>query len=101
MHERVLNPHPRNHPGVFDYTQKPFLVIWETTRACDLACVHCRASAEPDPAPDELSTMEAMRLIQQVKEMGTPIFVFSGGDPLKRKDLPDLIRYAKFQKLRT
>lgn len=86
--------------NTFDFSLRPFLVIWETTHACDLACVHCRAQAEPAAAPDELSTEEGMKLIRDVKEMGTPILVFSGGDPLKRKDLSELIRFAKSQKLR-
>ncbi|MBI2094735.1 MAG: TIGR04053 family radical SAM/SPASM domain-containing protein [Candidatus Omnitrophica bacterium] len=85
----------------FDFNVTPFLAIWETTHACDLACVHCRAEAVPEPDPAELSTEEGFRLIRQVKEMGTPILVFSGGDPLKRKDLPDLIRVAKSLGLRT
>lgn len=101
MNERLVHLQTQNHSDGFNYAQKPFLVIWETTRACDLACIHCRASAEPDPDPDELTGTEGMRLIREVKEMGTPILVFSGGDPLKRRDLPDLIRYAKFHKLRT
>lgn len=85
----------------FDFSKRPFLVIWETTRACDLACIHCRASAEPNPMPDELGHDEALRLIKEVREMGTPIIIFSGGDPLKRQDLPELIRYAKSLGLRT
>lgn len=84
-----------------DFSQSPFLVIWETTRACDLACVHCRASADPKPSPDELSHDEALRLIDEVKSMGTPILIFSGGDCLKREDLPTLIAYAKTLGLRT
>lgn len=88
-------------PHGFDFNERPFLIIWETTRACDLACVHCRASADPNPAPDELSHEEAIHLIDEVKAIGTPILIFSGGDPLKRADLPDLIRYAKSLKLRT
>ena len=85
----------------FNFNERPFLVIWETTRACDLACVHCRAEANPLPEPDELSHEEALRLIREVREMGTPILVFSGGDPLKRKDLDELLRYAKSLGLRT
>lgn len=76
-------------------------MIWETTRACDLACVHCRASAESNPAPDELTYEEAERLIRDVRGMGSPILIFSGGDCLKRQDLPVLIRYAKSLGLRT
>jgi len=85
----------------FDFNQRPFLVIWETTRACDLACVHCRAEANPRPEPDELSHEEALRLVREVREMGAPILVFSGGDPLKRSDLNELLRYAKSLGLRT
>ena len=85
----------------WDFNERPFLVIWETTHACDLACVHCRAEAVPERDPEELTTSQARKLIDDVKEMKTPIFIFSGGDPLKRADLPELIRYAKSQSLRT
>lgn len=74
-----------------DYEQAPFLVIWETTQACDLACLHCRASAQPLRDERELTTWEGESVLRQVSEMGTPIFVLSGGDPLKRPDLYDLI----------
>jgi len=84
----------------FNFNRKPFLVIWETTRACDLACVHCRASAEPNPGPGELSYQEGLRLIAQVRQMGTGILIFSGGDCLKRRDLPELIAYAKSLRIR-
>ncbi len=84
----------------WDFNERPFLVIWETTHACDLACVHCRAEAVPEADPEELTTTQAFKLIDDVKEMKTPILIFSGGDPLKRKDLPELIRYAKTKNLR-
>jgi radical SAM protein len=87
--------------GSFDFDQRPFLVCWETTNACDLACVHCRASAQPEPALDELNFEESMRLIREVHEMGTPILIFTGGDPLKKKRLEDLIRYARSLGLKT
>ena len=74
-----------------DYNLTPFLIIWETTQACDLSCLHCRASAQPDPHPGELTTREGEALLRQASEMGTPIFVLSGGDPLKRSDLCQLI----------
>jgi len=85
----------------FDFSERPFLVIWETTKACGLACVHCRAEADPFPDPNELNHEEALKLICDVKDMGTPILVFSGGDPLRRADLSELIRYAHSLKLRT
>lgn len=77
-----------------DYDQKPFLVIWEITQACDLACKHCRASAQPLSNPNELTTEEGKRLIDQVAELDVPIFVLTGGDPIKRPDVFELIRYA-------
>jgi AdoMet-dependent heme synthase len=92
---------------MLDFSQSPLLVIWEVTQACDLACVHCRASAMPARHQDELSTEEGYRLLDQVKAFGeakgfgSPLFVFTGGDPLKRPDLFDLIRYSVKLGLRT
>lgn len=84
-----------------DFAQAPFLVIWETTQACALACRHCRASARPERDPLELSTAEGCGLIDQVADMGTPILVLSGGDPVNRPDLFELIRHGKKRGLRT
>lgn len=83
-----------------DYDKSPFLVIWETTQACDLACRHCRASAMPGPFPGELTTDEGKRLIDQIAGMGTPLLVLSGGDPATRSDLCALVRHAKENGLR-
>lgn len=80
--------------GNIDYNERPFLVIWEATQACDLACKHCRAAAQPLVHPEELSTEQGMNLIDQIAEMEVPIFVLTGGDPIKRKDIFDLVRYA-------
>jgi len=82
-------------PPVGDFTQAPFLVIWETTQACDLACSHCRASAQPHRHPQELSTAEGAELLAETAAMGTKVFVLSGGDPVKRPDLCTLIRHGK------
>jgi radical SAM protein len=78
------------------YARAPFIVIWETTRACALACVHCRAEAIPHRDPRELSTDEGRALIDAVRRFGDPppLLVFTGGDPLRRPDLVDLVRYA-------
>jgi len=84
----------------FDYAKAPLLVIWETTRSCALACAHCRADADQTLDPRELNTDEGKALIDQVADMGTPIMVLSGGDPLVRCDLEDLIRHAKDRGLR-
>ena len=79
-----------------DYSQRPMLVFWETTRACLLACRHCRASATPDALPGELSHAEGFALIDQVAGFGkpAPILVLTGGDCLLRPDLFALAEYA-------
>jgi AdoMet-dependent heme synthase len=83
-----------------DFDQSPFLVIWETTRACDLACKHCRAEAQPDRHPDELTTAEAKKLMADVRRFGRIIFVFSGGDAMKRPDMVELVEYGSSLGLR-
>jgi AdoMet-dependent heme synthase len=95
MHQE--QPHRGPGPSHFadlDYDRAPFLAIWETTQACDLACKHCRASAQPLAHPNQLTTAEATNLIDQIAEMQVPLFVFTGGDPLKRPDIFQLIRHA-------
>ncbi len=78
-----------------DFDERPFIAIWETTQACDLACVHCRASAQPDRHPMELSTEEGKNLIDQIATLEVPVFVLTGGDPIKRPDLFELIGHAR------
>ncbi|SPE26861.1 Fe-S protein, radical SAM family [Candidatus Sulfotelmatomonas gaucii] len=78
-----------------DFNERPFLAIWEVTQACDLACVHCRASAQPNRHPMELSTTEGKDLIDQIAKMQVPVFVLTGGDPIKRPDLFELIAHAR------
>jgi radical SAM protein len=77
-----------------DFNEQPFIAIWEVTQACDLACVHCRASAQPERNPLELTTVEGKQLIDQVAELRVPVFVLTGGDPIKRPDLFELIAHA-------
>lgn len=81
-------------PVGINFNERPFIVIWETTQACDLACVHCRACAQPMRSPAELSTMEAEQLIDEIARMRVPVFVLTGGDPLKRPDIYNLVRHA-------
>ena len=85
-----------------DFDQRPFTVVWETTRACDLACVHCRAEANPKRSKDEITFEEAQRLVQSVKAFGAPypLFILTGGDPAKRADIFDIIAHARAQGLR-
>jgi len=79
-----------------DFDRAPFLVIWEVTRACALACVHCRADAIPCRDPRELTTEEGFRLIDEVRAFTPlPLFVLTGGDPMRRPDLVDLVHYAR------
>lgn len=92
--------HPSGHPAArpriadFDFAQSPFVVIWETTRACDLACKHCRAEAVPFRNPNELTTAEARAMLERVREFGPVVFVLSGGDFLKRPDAFELIEHG-------
>jgi radical SAM protein len=79
-----------------DFSQRPLLVFWETTRACALACQHCRASAIPDALPGQLSKAEGGDLIHQVAAFGRPqpVLVLTGGDCLARPDIFELAGLA-------
>lgn len=83
-----------------DFDRAPFLVIWETTQACDLACQHCRACAQPLHHPDELTTAEAKRLLEDIRRFGPIIVVFSGGDAMKRPDIVELVGHGAHLGLR-
>lgn len=74
-----------------DFSSAPFTLAWETTRACPLRCVHCRADAQTRRDPNELDTDEGLELIHQAAEMGVSVFVITGGDPLARPDVFDLL----------
>ena len=83
-----------------DFNRSPFITIWEVTRACALKCLHCRAEAQYHRDPRELNTEEGKRLIDQIAEMGSPLLVFTGGDPLMREDIFDFMEYAVKKGLR-
>ncbi len=76
---------------------RPFIVIWEMTQACDLACKHCRAEASPNRNSNELDFEESKSLLQEISDFGLPrpLVVLTGGDPLKREDLYELISFAR------
>lgn len=83
-----------------DFERTPFTVAWEVTRACALACAHCRAMAQRRRDPLELSTKAAFRVVDQVVEIGGPILVVTGGDPLMRPDVFEIMAYALSRGLR-
>ena len=67
------------------------VVAWEVTRRCNLKCLHCRASAKNIPYFDELDTSEALSLVSSFTQMGTPLIIFTGGEPLLRQDIFELL----------
>ncbi len=77
-----------------DFHQAPWVAIWEVSQACDLACLHCRASAQAARHPLELTTEEGRDLLDQIRALQPPVLVFTGGDPLKRPDIFELVQYA-------
>ncbi len=84
-----------------DFDQAPFTIAWEITRACAYACVHCRADAIPRRDPRELTTEESLRLIDRLADFGNnPILIFTGGDPMMRRDLYELVAHANSKGLR-
>jgi radical SAM protein len=82
-------------PSEVDTDQRPFVLIWEVTQACDLECEHCRADAQPDRHPQELDTAEGKALLDEAARFDeNQLVVLSGGDPLARNDVPELINYG-------
>ncbi len=93
----VIGTLPQHKHGIArDYAERPMLVYWEMTQACGLACRHCRAEAMAQPHPLELDHAESKRLLQQIAAFGDPLphLILTGGDPLKRADLFELIDEA-------
>lgn len=66
------------------------LVAWEITRKCNLNCVHCRAGSERGPYPGELSTAKCFEILEEIRDVGEPIVILTGGEPLLREDVFDL-----------
>mgnify|MGYP005813521751 CR=1 FL=1 len=80
----------------YDLNTRPFMVIWETTQACDMACRHCRAEAQPLHNPLALSTQEGKALLDQINDFGAPhpLVILTGGDPFKRNDIFELAHHG-------
>ena len=73
----------------------PRLIFWETTAGCNLRCIHCRRMTVSDQLlPQDLTTSDAFRMIDEIVRVGRPVFVLSGGEPLFRPDIFDIARYA-------
>lgn len=94
IHKVVLCQEVLNVMVSRDFNKDPFIVIWELTRACQLKCLHCRAEAQYKTDPRELTFEEGKKLINEIYEMNNPMLVFTGGDPLLRKDVFDIAEYA-------
>ena len=84
----------QTHPHAQTKKNQLRLVAWETTRNCNLACVHCRASANMGPHEGELGTEEALSLLDQIAEIAKPIIILTGGEPLLRSDIFDITRHG-------
>ncbi len=82
-----------SHLLQFSEDKRP-VVVWNITRRCNLKCVHCYAHAKDIPFDNELTTEQGMALIDDLAAFGSPVMLFSGGEPLVRKDLPQLAAYA-------
>jgi radical SAM protein len=85
------------HHKLRDYAQTPLNVYWEMTQACALACRHCRIEAVTGPHPQELNFQDSLRFLRQIPEFGNPLpqLILTGGDPLARADLYELIDEAR------
>lgn len=82
-----------SHLLQFSSDKRP-VVVWNITRRCNLKCLHCYAHARNIPFDNELTTMEGKKLIDDLAGFGVPVLLISGGEPLVRKDLPELAAYA-------
>lgn len=88
-----------SHLLQFSSDKKP-VVVWNVGQRCNLKCVHCYSQSKDIEYPGELSTKEAKAMLDGLAEYGAPVILFSGGEPLMREDLMDLITYAKDKGLR-
>jgi Fe-coproporphyrin III synthase len=89
------------HPGETPSAHNRPIVVYNCLRACNLRCIHCYAHATGEEAADLLSTAEAKAMIDSAADFGCPVMLFSGGEPLMRKDVFELMRHAASRGLRT
>ena len=79
----------------------PRIIAWEITRSCNLACAHCRAASHFDPYPGELTLEECKAVIDDIASITDPILILTGGEPLMRDDIWDIVDYAQAKGLRS
>jgi heme b synthase len=98
----MTHPHAKHpgHPGQGSKNDTLRLVAWETTRSCNLSCVHCRAAADNGPYEGELDTKASFELLDQIARVGDPIIILTGGEPLMRPDIFDIADYGTKKGLR-
>ncbi len=92
----MTTPHSHSNPALL----APRVVAWESTRACNYACQHCRAKAQKQADPNQLTTTEALEMVDQISAFCKPVFIISGGDPLLREDIFEVAKYASDSGLR-
>ncbi len=86
--------HPQHNSGPHAAGNQPRLVAWELTRSCNLNCVHCRAAASLGPYQGEFATGECLRILNEIAEVGKPIVILTGGEPLLREDIWEIARHG-------
>ncbi|MCP3922617.1 MAG: heme b synthase [Desulfobacterales bacterium] len=96
-HPHGAHPHS-NMKDSKEFTPK--LVAWEITRSCNLSCVHCRAAAHNGPYEGELNTEQCFKLLDDISEVGSPIIILTGGEPLLRPDIFEVAKYGTDKGLR-
>ncbi len=97
MTEKMESTKGRNLPLLPDTLR---MVAWETTRSCNLACVHCRASAECGPYQGELDTRQCLKLLDEIASFSRPVIILTGGEPLLRQDIFEIASYGTAKGLR-
>lgn len=96
QHPRIKIPQKEGSPPESSLR----LIAWEVTRNCNLSCIHCRAAATKGPYPDELDTDAGLALLDQISEVGKPVVILTGGEPILRPDIFELARHGTRKGLR-
>ncbi len=89
-----INRHLTANNHFVSYENGPRIIFWELTEGCNLKCIHCRATAQPERSPDELTTQQAFQVIDEIADFCSPILILTGGEPLYRPDFFEIASYA-------